>query len=57
MIHESFELIPIVDYLIRSSSLMMICLFSILVTGLLWFFITQKINAIEQAEAEILLAE
>ena len=55
--HEALELMPVVDYLIRSSSLMLICLFSILVSGLLWFFISQKINAIEQAEAEILLAE
>jgi len=47
----------VVDYLIKSSSLMMICMFAILITGFLWFTISQKITAIEQAEAEILLAE
>ena len=57
LITEATQLAPVVDYLIRSSALMMICLFSILVTGLLWFFINQKINAIELAEAEFLLAE
>jgi len=57
LITESTQLAPVIDFLIRSSSLMMICLFAILVTGLLWFFINQKINAIELAEAEFLLAE
>jgi len=57
LITESTQLAPVIDFLIRSSSLMMICMFAILVTGLLWFFINQKINAIELAEAEFLLAE
>lgn len=46
------QLAPLVDYSIKSSSLMMICLLAILMTGLLWFAIKQKINAIEQAETQ-----
>lgn len=47
----------VIDFLLKSSSLIMICLFVAMVTGILWLTIIQKINSIEQAEAEILLAE
>lgn len=47
----------VIQFMIQSSLLVMICMFIAFVTAILWFIITQKINKIEQAEAEILLAE
>jgi hypothetical protein len=45
------------DFMIKTSLLIMICMLTALITGILWFIIANKISSIEQAEAEILLAE
>jgi hypothetical protein len=54
IVTDARQLIPFVDHSIKSSSLMMICMLAILITGLLWFPIKQKINAIGQAKTESL---
>ena len=52
------EILPsIMDFMIKSSSLMMVCMLVILIIGVLWFNLTQKVSQIEQAETEFLLAE
>ena len=52
------ETLPlIIELMIKNASLMIICMLATMITGILWFVIIQKINIIEQAEAEILLAE
>ncbi|MEJ2542936.1 MAG: hypothetical protein P8Y99_02610 [Calditrichaceae bacterium] len=48
---------PILGFMIRTSLLIMVCMFTTLIIGMFWLLITNKISSIEQAEAEILLAE
>jgi len=57
IVTDVHQLAPLVESSIKSSLLIMICMPAIFITGLLWFVIKQKINAIEQDEAEILLAK
>jgi len=57
LISDAHTLSLTLEFLIKSSSLMMICMMAILISGLLWFSLMQKIHAIEKAEAEILLAQ
>lgn len=43
------------DAILKSSSMVMICIFVTLVSGFIWFSLEQKISKIEEAEALILL--
>jgi len=47
----------VLDFMIKTSLLIMMCMLTVMITGIFWFIIANKISKIEQAEAEILLAE
>jgi hypothetical protein len=48
-------LVDIMGTMIRTTSLMMVCILTTMVTALLWFGLESKINKIEQAEVVFLL--
>ncbi len=55
---EAFQLlIEITNALVKSSSIMMICILATITTALLWFGLMSKILKIEQAEAEFSLED
>ena len=46
-----------IDWMIASSSFVMIGMLAAMMSGLMWFFLMMKISKIEQAEAAILLGD
>lgn len=50
-------LMNITEWMIKSSSLIMVCLLTTIFTALIWYVLINKINKIEQAEALVLLAQ
>lgn len=50
-------LLTMANWMMKTASLMIICLTTLLFSGLLWFILVNKIQKIEYEEASILLAE
>ena len=50
-------LINIVDTMMKTASMMMICILATMLTALIWFGLMNKISKIEQAEAIFLLED
>jgi hypothetical protein len=57
LLHTRHPLYPMVDWMISSSSFIMIGILAAILIALMWYFLMNKISKIEEAEAAILLGE